>query len=157
MRIEVTTPVPVPEVPLGSFVVEVETMWGDGDDYKTFVAGPFVRGRDEASLESVLSTLDVMTKRGPDFPYNWDSYSDIPGFAHWFGQLRDLQSLETIYPEQIKLGRKYHANLLELSKGFRSDDYWPDDEYAVYDLSKYHVYYYDAEGVKFNVEFALSD
>lgn len=156
MKLKITTLVPAVLPDPNTYVVEIESMRGDGEDYRTFTIGPFYRDNDEASLESALQTLERMTQRFPSGMLGGNSYSDVPGFLHWFGQLWDLDNFETNFPDQVKYGREYHETLLDLAESLRSDDVWPSDDYGNDDeLVGYRVYYYTSDGEKFNVEFSL--
>lgn len=131
MKIEITTPIPAVEAPSDAFVVEVDAIRDDGD-FKKIVVGPFARGRDEASLESLMTTLELMFELGPVDGTDRNFYGNVEGFDHWFGKSENA-----------------------LSKGFRSKDSWPRDKCTPYTLSDHRVVYYNADGEMFNVKFLL--
>lgn len=158
MKLEVTTLVPPMPVDADSYSVEIETMRGDADGYETITVGPFYRGKHEENLQSLLETLDRMGKRFPNGMGGRDNYKDVLGYEQWFGEIWNMEIAERDYTELLdKHGREVHEKLIELAEPVVEDMSWPFDEIQANQLDEYHVYYYNADGKKFNVNFSLSD
>lgn len=150
--------------PVDCFMVEVHTYQGDSNGNSVFTVGPFRRGADEASLQSLIETLDRVRENfrwgNPDrLPY----HDDILGFLHWFDSTdySDMNVLRDEHPEVVaRYGVEVHEELARLAEGWYPEWPWdqlikfgPDDRTPVMEkLEKYLVFYYDTEGDKFSVE-----
>lgn len=146
---------PVPAVAIDGYMVEVQTMMGDGDAYRDFTVGPFKRGGQESSLQSLLETLTRMEDK---FPYGMggtDSYNDVLGYYEWFCAVRSIEALNKYGAELIaRDGAEVHQKIMNLSTNHYEE--WNMD--ATVDcirpemLNKFAVFYYDEAGVKHTLQ-----
>jgi hypothetical protein len=156
MKLIITDPVPVKDMPKDSYIVEIQSMQGDGDGYRDFTVGPFVKDRDEASLQSLLETLERMKTGFPPGVIRNGAYRDVLGFLQWFGTEEiTIESLREYYPDLLsKYGEKAHQEIIDLTENHYSE--WHGDALTDYTrdekLTKYGVVYYDKTGTKYNVE-----
>lgn len=159
MQFSIASPV-VP--PLDCFMVEVRTYQGDESGDTVFSVGPFRRDADEASLQSLIETLDRVRDN-----FRWGNpdrlahHEDILGFLHWFdsSDYSNMGDLRNDYPELVEMyGVEAHEELARLTDGWYPD--WPLDHlrgfgsegrHALERLGEYEVFYYDADGNKFAV------
>lgn len=158
LKLFILDPVPAVELPSESYVVEIETMIGDGDGYPTSTLGPFKKNQDEASLQSLLETLKRMKEEHPYGMCGSDRYDMVFGFEQWFpgDDGNDYELLERYSPKLIaKYGKEALMEVIELSKDHYGE--WKDDittdGYSPEQLLGYKVFYYDKNGVKYNVEY----
>lgn len=159
MKFKITTPLPQPT---DSFVVEITTYQGDSDGNSVFRVGPFVKGKDEESLQSLIETLErvLETFRWPTNQLENHHY-DVLGFYHWFSnEDRSIEFMQENYPEILERhGVEVHTELARLTDGFYPD--WPMDHlyglretrygFICESLRQYKVFYYDNAGVKYSV------
>lgn len=152
--------------PVDCFVVEIHTYQGADDGNSVFSVGPFKKGQDEESLESLVETLERVryTFRRGSPTRETANHSDVLGFLHWFGpeEYSDMDVLRNEYPALVeKFGVEAHQELARLA--YKSDWYspWPEDNlrglgqnenYPYETLNNYDVFYFDADGNKFVVE-----
>lgn len=158
MKFQITTPASAPAVDPDAYVVEVETMRGDGDGFETIKVGPFYRGQHEENLQSLLETLERMNEAFPRGVAVRGSYRDVLGFEQWFGEAWDMATVEEFFPKLLELyGREVQEKLVELAEPVVEDMSWPYEEGRANRLTGFHVYYYNADGEKFNVEYSSED
>jgi hypothetical protein len=146
---------PVPAVTNDGFMVEIETMMGDGDGYRTLAVGPFKRGEQEASLQSLLETLQRMDGKFPRGMSGEDNYDDVLGYYEWFCAVRSIEDLNEYAVELITGdGVKVHQDIIDLSM-----DHWTEwNMDAIVNgirpekLNQFTVFYYDIAGVKHTVQ-----
>jgi hypothetical protein len=156
MKLVVQNPVPVAETPKDSYVVEIQSMQGDGDGYRDFTVGPFKKGQDEASLQSLLETLKRMDERFPNGRTGDGTYRDVLGFQQWFGtDIVSIEHFQEFYPQLLtEHGIAVHEELIQLAEHHFSE--WHGDAMTDYKrdekLSKYEVFYYDGAGMKHTVD-----
>jgi hypothetical protein len=151
---------PVPTVAIDSYMVEIQTMMGDGDGYRVLTVGPFKRGQQEDSLQSLLETLKRMDEKFPRGMGGTDNYDDVLGYYEWFCAVRSIESLKKYGAELIaRDGETVHQEILALS----GDHYEEWNMDAIVDgmrpekLDEYKVFYYDAVGTKHTVQISLED
>lgn len=146
---------PVPAVAIDSYMVEIQTMMGDGDGYRALTVGPFKRGEQEASLQSLLETLSRMDAKFPRGMSGADNYDDVLGYYEWFCVVRSIEELNEYGAELIaRDGVEVHQDILDLSEDHYEE--WNMD--AIVDgtrpeqLNKFNVFYYDDDGVKHTIQ-----
>lgn len=156
MKISISDPVPA--VANDSYMVEIQSMMGDGDGYRNLVVGPFKRGQHEASLQSLLETLKRMDEKFPRGMGGQDGYDDVLGYYEWFCAVRSIEALNKYGAELIaRDGVDVHQEILDLSTEHYEE--WNMD--AIVDgirpekLDDYTVFYYDAVGTKHTVQIRL--
>lgn len=166
MNIKIKTPV-IEQSPLcRSYVVEITTLRNNESKETTFPVGPFKKGEDEASLESLLATLQRMKKRTRDAG-GYHNYTGALGFMQWFANnltIDDIHNYEPLalsfYPEETQQA------IIELvgDKGtlWPQDVTEPDHTYSYHKnmrsherLKSYNVFYYNKKNVKLNVKVTL--
>jgi hypothetical protein len=79
------------------YLLVVETMRGDGDDYNTIEVGAF-NDNQLGLLEEVIKVCDEMIKAYPHGRCGRDTYDHIEGFKRWFtdnykGNTEDIQDV----------------------------------------------------------------
>lgn len=151
---------PVPTVAIDSYMVEIQTMMGDGDGYRVLTVGPFKRGQQEDSLQSLLETLKRMDEKFPRGMGGQDNYDDVLGYYEWFCAVRSIEELNKYGADLIaRDGETVHQEILALS----GDHYEEWNMDAIVDgmrpekLDEYKVFYYDAVGTKHTVQISLED
>lgn len=137
---------PVPAVANDGYMVEIQTVMGDADGYRDFTVGPFKRGGQENSLQSVLETLRRMENKVPS-----GDYDDVLGYQEWFCAVRSIDDLRKYEPALIaRDGEKVHQDIMDLSTEHYEE--WHSDPFldgvAPQMLVEYKVFYYDERGVK---------
>lgn len=149
MKLNILDPIPVAEVPKNSYVVEIKAMQGDADGYRHFSVGPFVKGEQEAALQSLLETLKRM-----ETGYSYDTgYKEVLGFEQWFGEVDSVEDLHKWFPELLALhDEAVHKEIIEHSEEHGIE--WNDDKFSdgPERLDKFNVVYYDETGTKRKVE-----
>jgi hypothetical protein len=156
VQLVIKDPSPIEETPKDSYVVEIQSMQGDGDGYRDFTVGPFKRGQDEAPLQSLLETLKRMEEKFPNGRTGNGTYRDVLGFQQWFGtELTSIESLQEYYPDLLnKHGVEAHQQLIGLTENHFSE--WHGDAMTDYQrdekLTKCGVVYYDEAGTKHDVQ-----
>lgn len=124
------------------YVVECEAMFGDADGKGMVVIGGFVMGKDEEYLADLLQTCERLTKAYPHGRGGGDDYDHIEGFNRWFRpdnlSLEEWESL----PKAVQ----------DLSSEWLME---PDGMGHQASFEGYEVFYYDENGVKFNVAVEL--
>lgn len=154
MKLVITTPIAIPDTPKDSYMVQITSMRGDGDQYLDFSVGPFKHGADEANLQSLLETLARAAERYPDGMFGGDTFSDVLGFNQWFGRFNRLDKLDKQNPALKQYSEEEHQTIINLSEGYR--DEWPSDDYGhPFAIEDYIVVYFDETGAKFGVDFSL--
>lgn len=124
------------------YVVECEAMFGDADGKGMVVIGGFIKGQDEEHLEDLLQTCERLEKAYPYGRGGGDDYDHIDGFGRWF---RPDNLSEEEYNSLPECVRDLCAEwLLE-----------PDGMGHQASFEGYKVFYYDENGVKFNVAVEL--
>lgn len=151
MKLTITDPIIPKTSPKDQCIVEITTMQGDADGYRHFTVGPFSKGEEEASLLSLLETLNRMTTQ---FSYD-TGYEFVLGFEQWFGECNNIGELEEYFPNLLaKYGEEAHQVIYDLCSGFTEE--WHKDPRGngnhPEQLDKFRVVYYDNSGSKFNVE-----
>lgn len=155
MKISITNPVVVELNPVSSYVVEVESMMGDGDGYSKFNVGIFKE--DEMNfLECLLETLNRMSVAFPHGMSGSDDYEKVLGFPQWFGEGFDLDEMKRYYLKNLALhGVEANQNILDNYKADYSDC-WNMDATSDYQSPEsfvgYKVFFYDENGIKYDVE-----
>jgi hypothetical protein len=137
-----------------SYVVEIQTMLGYGNVYRDFTVGPFKRGEQEASLQSLLETLGRMAEKFPHGMGGIDNYDDVLGYYEWFCAIRSIEGLMKLVDLIARDGAKVHHEIMSLST-----EYWVEWHMdAIVDclrperLTDYEVFYYDEAGMKHTVQ-----
>lgn len=145
---------PVPAVTTDGYMVEIETMMGDGDGYRVLTVGPFKRGEQESSLQSLLETLKRMDGAFPRGMSGEDNYDDVLGYYEWFCAVRSIEDLNKYGPELIaRDGVQVHQDVIKFSMNHWTE--WNMD--AIVDgirpekLNHFAVFYYDDAGAKHTV------
>lgn len=146
---------PVPAVAIDGYMVEIETMMGDGDGYRALTVGPFKRGEQEASLQSLLETLKRMDEKFPRGMSGDGNYDDVLGYYEWFCAVRSIEDMNKYGAELIaRDGAAVHQEIMDLSTEHYEE--WNMD--AIVDgtrpeqLNKFNVFYYDDAGVKHTIQ-----
>lgn len=123
------------------YVVECEAMYGDADGYDTLTFGGFYRHQVEI-LKDLVVVCERMKNAYPNGKGGKDYYdeSTVEGYNRWFNQDNLSQEEYDALPEKQKWMADYWLN----------DPTGFDDTEAKFE--DYNIYYYDADGVKYNVE-----
>lgn len=129
-------------VPIDSYVVEIETMYGDADGYGKIIVGDFKKG-EESYLEDLLKTCNRMKDEYPYGRGGGENYNHVEGFNKWFDIDDTTEEEYEAIPERIKN---------DLSTYWEYDPQG-DGTHASYDGHK--VFYYDENGVKYKVSVSL--
>lgn len=141
MKINVTGKTYTPDY-RNKYFVECEAMFGDADGEATVIVGGFLKGRDEEVLEDFLLTCERLSNAYPNGRGGGDEYNHVEGFNRWF----QVESLE----------RDEWDSLPEVVQILSAD--WvmePDGMGHHATFEGYEVFYYDENGVKFNVAVEL--
>lgn len=124
------------------FVVHIDTVGGDGDDYNSFAVPGFRKDSEESM--SLLENLVLTLQRMSTAPMNdQGNYKDVEGFNRWF----DTHEWDEKDP-------KYSERLFD--KEFSGHYSWPCDSQEWdfnYSLERYVIYYYNEDGVRFEVKY----
>lgn len=154
-NVQLTVSHPVPVEIKDSYIVEIQSMLGDGDVYRDFTVGPFKKSKDDDSLHSLLETLERMDEKFPRGMGGTDNYDDVLGYYEWFCEVRTLEAMNKYGPELIaRDGADIHQEIMDLSKDHSSE--WNMD--SIVDcirpeqLAQFNVFYYDEAGVKYAVQ-----
>ncbi|PGO60576.1 hypothetical protein [Priestia megaterium] len=115
-----------------AYVVEMKAMYGDDDGEGFLEIGGFKKGEDEILLKDLIRTCE-------DMHFTEGCRMDeVKGFDKWFNTDKYLGESSDKLSNKMKV----------LSKRWLTDPF--NYEYAT--LSTYKAFYYDENGVKFNVE-----
>ena len=148
--VQITISDPVLAGAIDSFMVEIQTVMGDADGYRDFTVGPFKRGGQESSLQSVLETLRRMENKVPR-----GDYDDVLGYMEWFCAVRSIDDLRKYEPALIaRDGEEIHQEIMDLSTEHYEEWHMDPIVDGAYPekLSEYKVFYYDERGIKHVVQ-----
>lgn len=148
------SPMPRPTNPTSSFMVEIQSIMGDEDGYTNWAVGPFAPCQQD-SLQSLLETLNRMKEAFPRGMSGNDTYTTILGFQQWFKEVATMDELKKEAWKAYDLhGEEAHQKIFSLLRPEWATQ-WPDDATAGYEspeqFNKYKVFYYDANGDKYEV------
>ena len=129
------------KTPIDSYVVEVETMYGDADGWGRVIVGDFKIGEEEY-LEDLLKTCERMDEAYPHGRGGWDNYNHVEGFNKWF-------SIDDTTDEEYD---SMSARMKELASEWEFD---PQSDGSHASFYGYNVFYYDKNGVKHSVSVEL--
>lgn len=126
-----------------AYVVECVAMFGDADGYGKVEVGGFVKGQDERYMEEFLKFCDRMQEAYPHGRGGYDHYNHVEGFDKWFNVDSLKEDEYEALPDKVK----------ELSTYWLND---PQGDGIQASFDSYKVYYYDALGVKYNVDVKMN-
>lgn len=171
MKISVGAPEGTPEPPKNVYMVEFTGMHGDADHYSKHAVGPFVPGKDNTALESLLTLLHAMVEKYPNGRGGGEEYGfeSVPGFLGWFneGDLWDeefFRKIEARYDGKVEFASyESYVEAWKLAKQIGWEEMWPSD-ITLQDMWDTHnqvdpqdikVIYYNPQGERHNVEYSL--
>lgn len=132
------------KTPINAYVVEIETMYGDADGFGRIAVGGFKKDEEEEYLKDLLETCERMDEAYPRGRGGYDNYDHVEGFNKWF-------NIDDTTDEEYNAMSQREK---ELSAYW---EYNPQCDGGHASFYGYKVFYYDENGVKYEVSVKLNN